>query len=162
MEQELAITMELVEQQNHEVTIFGTYFPFVFNKNIVKELKAKKKPAEAFEKRMLRLQNFAFNLDLYKKATPLEIVTQSGKKLRVVPCTNEPLCLVINTDIDFVLFKSEGDANEFYFVPSKRVREVMPAECFVDEYSFVVELFCFSIWESEILPKAKLLNEPIA
>ena len=156
-ESELETTITLVEQLGDEVAIFGPQAPYTFNINIVKELRAKKKIVAAFEKRMLKLQNACLD-EAYTKASKVVIKVNNDIEYKASVCNNFPYLLVINDQIDYILFTSIENKEEFYIVPAKKAREVMPIECFFDEYSFFVDLFCDAIWHSEILPKAKLLH----
>lgn len=157
LESEFNSTISLVEQLEKEVTIFGTQAPFTFNKNIIADLRKKKNPVAEFEKRMLKLQNACLD-EAYIKASPMQMTTNDGKEYIILVCGNNSYTLFVNNKIDFIIFTSSENEKELFIVPAKKVREVMPEECFFDEYSFFIDLFCIPIWHTEILPKAKQLH----
>lgn len=155
-EVELSIS---ISEFKGDVTIFGTHCPFTFNKNINAELQAKKSPAKEFEKRMLQLQN-AYVDEAYTHAVDALITSKrDSKEYKVKFCNGIPFSLFINEEVDYIVFSKSG-TEKVFLVPAKKVREVMPSNCFFDEYSFYVSNSGFAIWES-ILGKAALLHEEI-
>lgn len=157
-ESEFNLTISMVEQLGNEVTIFGTQAPFTFNKNILEDLRKKKKPFAEFEKRMLKLQNACLD-ELYIKGGILQVETKNGVTLIAKTIHPTPFLLVVNDGIDYFIFNDESK-NELYTITAKQIRNVIPAECFFDEYSFFIDLFCIPIWQDEILVKAKQFHSP--
>lgn len=146
---ELTISLSLSEG---DITIFGTHAPFTFNKNIIEELKLKKSITKEFEKRMLQLQNAVID-EAYTKASPVLITGKSKKEYKAKFCSGIPFTLIINDELDYIAF-TKLNSLEVALVPSKKVREVMPARCFFDEYSFYVDNAAFASWNS-IIEKSK-------
>lgn len=141
-----------------DITIFGPYAPFTFNTNIIGVLKAKKSPAKEFEKRMLQLQNACLD-EAYSHAGDVLITSKAGKEYKAKICNGRPFELIINDQVDHIVFISSYN-NDAFIVPAKKVRAVMPGHCFFDEYSFYADNSCFTEWHN-IMQKAKALHEEI-
>lgn len=157
LDKDIELTISLSEFRG-DVTIFGTYACFTFNKNIIGELKLKKSVSKEFERRMLQLQN-AFIDEAYTQAPTVEISGKSKKRYRAKFCSGIPFTLIVNDELDYIAF-SRLNSHELCLVPAKKVREVMPARCFFDEYSFYVDNAAFASWES-ILQKAEAVHEEL-
>ncbi|NOT91786.1 hypothetical protein [Ferruginibacter sp.] len=158
LKEEIELTIDLSESEG-DVTIFGTHAPFTLNKNIISLLKSKKSAVKEFEKRMLQLQNAVID-ELYTNATDALVRSQlNHNEYRVKVCTGLPFNLVINEGLDYIIF-SKKNCNDLFFVPAKKIREVMPTQCFFDEYSFFVDNESFATWEN-IMEKAKMLHEEV-
>ncbi len=158
LKRELETTLSLSEFKG-DVTIFGTHCPFTFNKNINRELKAKKSPSKEFEKRMLQLQN-AYLDEAYTQAADALITSGvNSKEYKAKFCSGIPFQLIINDKVDYIVFSKPG-TEDVFLVPAKKVREVMPENCFFDEYSFYVSNSSFAMWNS-IMEKAALVREEI-
>lgn len=141
-----------------DVTIFGPHAPYTFNTNIIRVLKGKKSPSKEFEKRMLQLQNACID-EAYRHVSDIIITSKAGKECKAKICSGIPFQLIINDEIDSIVFTSTLNSDVF-MVPAKKVRAVMPAHCFFDEYSFYVDNSCFAEWDN-IMQKAKALHEEI-
>lgn len=157
LEEEIELTIEISEHEG-DVTIFGTYTPFTFNKNINEELKTKKSLTKEFEKRMLQLQNACLD-DAYMRAGDILITSKKDIQYKAKICSNIPFTLIINDELDLIAF-SESGKDDVFLVPSKKVREIMPTHCFFDEYSFYVDNASFANWDT-IMEKARALHEDV-
>jgi hypothetical protein len=159
LSRDIEVTLSLFDFKEEDIVIFGIKYPFTFGKNINKELKSKESPAKEFEKRMLQLQNTVDDKTYSLGSLALVTSHNSGLEYKVRFCPNVPFTLIINSELDYIVF-SNPKTKETFMVSAKKVREIMPPECFFDEYSFYVDNVSVGRWD-KIMEKAKALHEEI-